>query len=77
MSNTIEELKAKIRSLDPAEKTALLRSLIAEFDGPPRPEIEREWIDTARRRYREIADGSVEGIPADRVFERVRSQLKR
>ena len=77
MSSTIEELEAKIRSLTPEEKTALLRSLIAEIDGPPRPEIEREWIETAKRRHREIAEGGVKGIPADRVFEKVQSQLKR
>ena len=77
MASVIEELEAKIRSLNPAEKTELLRSLIAEIDGSTGTEVEDAWIDEAKRRYRQIADGTAETIPADRVFDKVRSQLER
>ena len=77
MSSGIEELEARIRSLAPAEKTELLRSLIAELDGPRASNIDDEWIETAKRRYRQIVDGTVQAGPADRVFEKVRAQLKR
>ena len=77
MSDVIHELEAKIRSLDPAEKTELLRSLIAEIDAPTAMEVDDAWIAEAKRRYRQIADGTAETVPADRVFEEVRSQLRR
>ncbi len=77
MANVVEEIEAKIRSLKPEEKTKLLRSLIAELDGPPSADVEREWTEVAKRRYREILEGKVTPVPGDRVFENVRSRLKR
>jgi putative addiction module component (TIGR02574 family) len=76
MATVVEEIEAKIRSLNAAEKTELLRSLIAELDGPPQSDSEDEWIATAKKRYREIADGHIKAVPADHVFEKVRSRLK-
>lgn len=77
MSNVIEEIESKIRSLRPEEKTALLRSLIAELDGPPDSEADRAWLDEAKRRHREIVEGKVKSVPGDQVFEKARSLLKR
>ena len=77
MATVVEEIEAKIRSLKPEEKTELLRSLIAELDGPPSPDVEREWVEIAKRRHREILEGKVQPVPGDRVFENVRSRLKR
>ena len=42
MSNVVEEIESKIRFLRPKEKTELLRSRIAELDGPPDFEAETE-----------------------------------
>lgn len=77
MATVIEELEEKIKSLKPEEKTELLRSLIAELDGPADGDPEREWIAVAKRRQREILEGKVQPIPAERVFENVSSRLKR
>jgi putative addiction module component (TIGR02574 family) len=77
VSDVIQELEARIRSLDPAEKTELLRSLIAEIDAPIATELDDAWIAEAKKRYRQIADGTAQNVPADEVFEEVRSQLKR
>lgn len=77
MADVIEEIEAQIRSLKPEQKTKLLRSLIAALDGPPRTDVEGEWIEVAKRRYREILEGKVTPIPGDQVFENVRSRLKR
>jgi len=77
MATVVEEIEARIRSLNVAEKTELLRSLIADLDGPPQSDVSDQWMATARRRYREIAEGRVEAVPADRVFDKVRARLKR
>jgi len=72
----LEEIRAKIRSLKPEERTELLRSLIAGLDGPPDPGAERAWLEAARKRHQEIVDRKVKTAPGERVFERVRSRLK-
>lgn len=77
MSNVVEEIEARIRSLKPEEKSELLRSLVAELDGPPDAEVERAWLEAARRRHREIVEGKVKPVPGDEVFEKARSRLKR
>ena len=76
MASIVEDIEARIRSLKPEEKTELLRSLIAELDGPLGGNVERAWVEVAKRRHQEIVEGKIQAIPADRVFENVRSRLK-
>ena len=77
MATALKEIEAKIRSLKPEEKTKLLRSLIAELDGPADSDVERAWLEVAKRRHQEIQDGKVKTVPGKQVFEKVRSRLKR
>ncbi len=76
MSSLIAEIEEKFRSLSDAEKAEVIRSLIAELDGPADPDAEGAWREEARRRHRELAEGKMEPVPADRVFENLRSRLK-
>lgn len=77
MSTDVAELEAKIRSLTLDDKTALIRALIAELDGPADPDVERAWLEEAQRRYREVVDGKVQPVPGERVFANLRARLKR
>jgi hypothetical protein len=77
MSRPVAELEAEIRSLNADDKTDLIRVLLAELDGPAEADVERAWIEEAQRRHREIVDGTVQPVPADRVFENLRARLKR
>lgn len=77
MSTDVAEIAAKIRSLDRKDKTALIRALIAELDGPADPEVESLWLAEAQRRYREIVDGKVQPIPGEQVFANLRARLGR
>ncbi|TKS58614.1 MAG: hypothetical protein EWM72_02910 [Nitrospira sp.] len=76
MSTDVAEIEAKIRSLSSEDKAELLRVLIDELDGPADPDVERAWMEEAQRRHREILEGKVESIPAERVFEEARARLK-
>lgn len=76
MSNGVEEIESKIRSLRPEEKTLPL-ALVAELDGPPDSEAVRVWLDEAKRRHQEIVEGRVISVPGDQVFEKVQSLIKR
>ena len=77
MAYPIEKIEEEIRSLSAAEKLELLRSLIAELDAPADTDVERAWLEEAQRRHRELVDGKVKGIPGERVFENLRSRLRR
>jgi acyl-CoA reductase-like NAD-dependent aldehyde dehydrogenase len=77
MASALKEIEAKIRSLKPEERTQLLRSLIAELDGPSDTNVERAWLEVAKKRHQEIVERKVNPVPEKQVFEKVRSRLKR
>ena len=73
----VEKIAEQIRSLTTEQKAELLRSLIADLDAPDDDEVERAWLEEARRRQRELAEGKVKGVPGERVFENLGSRLRR
>ncbi len=75
MGRRIEDIEQEIRTLSAEEKIELLRSLIAELDAPAYPNVERAWLETSQRRYRELVEGNVIGIPGPLVFKRLRARL--
>jgi putative addiction module component (TIGR02574 family) len=77
MTTNVAEIEAKIRSLSLEDKAELIRSLIAELDGPADADVESAWLIEAQRRHREIVEGKVEPVPAQRVFENLRARLKK
>ncbi len=77
MSTAVAEIEARIRALSLEDKTDLIRSLIAELDGPADAGVEAAWLEEAQRRHREIVEGKVQPIPGERVFANLRARLKR
>jgi putative addiction module component (TIGR02574 family) len=75
MAKAVVEIEDEIRALSAEERIQLLRDLIGELDAPADPDVERAWLETAQRRHRELVEGSVQGVPGDKVFERLRSRL--
>ncbi len=77
MSSVVAEIEAKVRTLSREDKAELLRALIAELDGPADADVERAWLQEAKRRHHEIVESKVKPVPAERVFENLSSRLKR
>ena len=77
MSTEVAEIETRIRSLSRQDKTELIRALIAELDGPPDSDVERAWLEEAQRRHREVVEGKVRPVSGERVFENLRTRLKR
>lgn len=75
MAKAIKEIEQDIRALSPEDKLELLRALITELDTPADPDVERAWLETAQRRYKELVEGKVRGVPGPLVFERLRERL--
>ena len=76
MSTAVAELEDKIRALSLEDKADLIRSLIAELDGPADADVEIAWLKEAQRRHREVVEGKVKPIPGERVFANLRARLK-
>jgi putative addiction module component (TIGR02574 family) len=58
------------------EQERLLRALLEELDGPIDPDADRSWLEEVQRRSAAFDAGHMESIPAEEVFESVRSRLK-
>lgn len=76
MVKSVEELHQEIRGLEDQERDMLLRELIADLDGESEEDVARAWLEEARRRRKELVDGVVEPIAAERVFELARLRLR-
>ena len=77
MSTDVAQIEAKIRLLSFEDKAELLRALIGELDGPADTDVEQAWLREAQRRHREIAEGKVQPVPAQQVFDHLRARLKK
>ena len=75
MARPIEEIEKDIRALSEDEKRDLLRVLIDELDSPADPDVEKAWLTAAQRRYRELVEKKVRGVPGPLVLKRLRSRF--
>jgi len=76
MSSIIEELEQQILRLNQDQKEAILRTLLADFDGPLDSDARSRWLDLALRRKHEIESGSVTPVAAEDAYARVRVRLR-
>jgi putative addiction module component (TIGR02574 family) len=74
MSTSLDQVRDLALALKPPERSQLVESLLLSLDPSVSDTIEREWLETAQRRLEELNSGRVSGIPADQVFERLRSR---
>ena len=76
MARAILDIEKEIRNLTRPEQERLLRALLEELDGPVDPDAHRSWLEEVQRRSAAFDAGLMESIPAEEVFESVRSCLK-
>ena len=67
------EIAAKIKSLTDIEKIKLVDYILMQLDKPD-PEIDRIWIDEARKRWLAYKTGKAETVPHDQVMEKYRAR---
>jgi putative addiction module component (TIGR02574 family) len=59
----------------PVEERAMVIDFLLRTLNPPSPEIDRQWIDTAKRRLAELRSGKVKSVPGEDVFSRVKARF--
>jgi putative addiction module component (TIGR02574 family) len=67
----IEKSALQLSAEDRARLAVRLLSSLEESTESPE-EIEKLWIAEAERRYQQLRDGVVKGIPAKEVFDELR-----
>jgi hypothetical protein len=77
MARAIAEIEQDVRALSEQDRLALLRSLIADLDGPADADVDNAWLDEAERRDRKLESGATASIPAEEVFREARTLLRR
>ena len=75
MAKAVKDIEREIRELSSEERAELIRSLIADLDAPADANVERAWLETSQRRYRELVEGKVKGVPGPLVLDRLRKRL--
>ena len=75
MAKEISEIQADIQQLEALEKRELLGLLVADLEDSSNGELDEVWLKEAQRRFQELKDGSVEGIPASQVFAKLERRL--
>ncbi len=71
MSARYDDLAKQARALPREEKEALVRTLIDDLDSASEAEVERLWVEEARRRFDQYLRGEVEAIPGEQVMARL------
>ncbi len=77
MARALAEIERDIQALSDEQRLALLRTLIAELDGPADAGVDEAWLAEAEHRDREIESGAVASIPAEDVFREAHQLLRR
>ena len=76
MANSLPEIEIDALRLTAEERARLAVRLLESLEETTEPpdEIEKLWLANAERRFQELRDGVVEGIPAQKVFADMRSK---
>ena len=77
MARPVSIIQQEIRALSSADKAELLRTLLEELDGPTDADADAAWAAEIQRRSGEIDDGLVQCIPAEEVFRKIDTLVKK
>ncbi len=69
-----ESIEREMLRLAPDARAKLVHSLVKSLGNLSATELEGLWLDEAERHDAELESGSVEAIPGDEVFNRIRSR---
>jgi len=76
MAHSLPEIENDALRLSAEDRARLAVRLLSSLEGAAESpeEIEKLWIAEAERRFQELRDGVVQGIPAREVFAELRNK---
>ena len=75
MSTDLGEIALELLRLPANSRAVLAHKLIESLEEEDSPDATDQWIEVAKRRAKELDDGSEPGIPADEVFRQLEEEL--
>ncbi len=76
MAIALEDVTKQALLLPAEEKAILIDRLLQTFDTETLSDWDEMWFEEAERRYRELKEGKVSGVPAEEVFASIRAELQ-
>lgn len=74
MTPQFRQIEKQVLLLSPEEKEVLVERLLRSFHEEPPAEVDEAWLQEAERRYWELKEGRVEGIPGAHIFRRYQAR---
>lgn len=74
MSASGEEILKEALALSPQERAELVEQLLATFQSPPDPHLDKLWAREAEDRLDAYNRGELKAVPAEEVFKRIRQR---
>ncbi len=75
MATILEQITEAARALPVVDRARLADDLVQSLDGESLTEIDKLWLDEAKRRRDEVRDGIVETVPGIEALRRVREMI--
>jgi putative addiction module component (TIGR02574 family) len=72
----LDQITQEALALPSDAKATLVERLLQSLDDGEFSDIDEAWIKEAERRYQELREGKVSGIPAYEVFAEIREGEK-
>ena len=72
----VKEIIEEAESLPVEERVIVVDSLLQSLN-PSSPEIDREWVEVAKRRLSELRSGRVKPVPGHEVFTKIRERFEK
>ncbi len=70
---TVDEIMREAMALDAETRASIAHELLSSLESLSEAEVERLWVDEARRRSAEVKAGLATTIPARESLERARA----
>ncbi len=75
MSTDLGEIALELLGLPAKSRALLAHKLIESLEEEESPDAAKQWIEVAKRRAKDLDDGTERGIPAEEVFRQLDEEL--
>jgi len=76
MPYDLAQITEEALSLPSDDRATLAERLLQSLGDEELSDIDEAWIEEAEKRYQELKEGKVVGIPAHEVFTQIREELR-
>jgi putative addiction module component (TIGR02574 family) len=70
----VKEIIKEAGSL-PVEERVIIVDLLLRTLNPPNPDIDRKWVEVAKRRLEELRSGRIKAVSGNQVFANIRKRF--